>query len=52
MTENCSKFSFGTKSGEIMEAFNAEIPQLFSYRRLSDMIDFSHAVFNKKLNGQ
>lgn len=50
VTENCSKFSFGTKSGEIMEAFNAEIPQLFSYRRLSDMIDFSHAVFNKKID--
>lgn len=50
ITESCSKFSFGTKNGDMKEEFNAEMPQLFSYRRLSDMIDFSHAVFNKKID--
>lgn len=49
INENCAKFSFGEKREGTKEEFNAEMPQLFSYRRLSDMIDFSHALFNKKI---
>ena len=49
INENCTKFSFGKDGGDTKQDFNAEMPQLFSCRRLSDMIDFSHALFNKKI---
>lgn len=49
INENCAKFSFGEKKEDTKEDYNAEIPQLFSYRRLSDMIDFGHALFDKKI---
>jgi len=49
INENCVKFSFGEKKEYTKEIFNAEMPQLFSSRRLSDMIDFSHTLFNKKI---
>ncbi len=50
VTENCNKFSFGSKVNDMKADFNAEMPELLSYRRLSDMIDFRHAVFNKKID--
>lgn len=50
ITESCNKFSFGSKTNGVKADFNAEIPKLFSYRPLSDMIDFSHAVFSKKID--
>lgn len=50
VTESCNKFSFGSKVNDMKADFNAEMPELLSYRRLSDMIDFRHAVFNKKID--
>ncbi len=50
ITELCKKFSFGSVDGNIKESFSAEIPQLYSCRKLSDMIDFKHAIFNKKID--
>lgn len=48
--ENCSKFSFGKVIQKKEEPFDGDINQLFSIKKLSDLIDFSNANFDKKIN--
>lgn len=48
--ENCSKFSFGKVIQKKEEPFDGDINKLFSIKKLSDLIDFSNANFDKKIN--
>ena len=45
----CRKFSFGENEKEINADFNGEMGELFSFAKLSDMVDFSRTEFDKAI---
>lgn len=49
INDTCKKFSFGKAITKMEDDFAGEIPQLFSCKKLSDLIDFSHTEFTKAI---
>lgn len=49
INDTCTKFSFGKTIVKTEDDFAGERPQLYSCKRLSDLIDFSHTNFTKAI---